>query len=79
MSNPTVLEQYLLTSKSKSIVILLWLLNNRDKDNFVEGTLQRISDECGVTKVTVNRVFQELYKEGFMEKIRNSQYKLLRV
>lgn len=79
MSQATPIEEYLLTSDSKAVKVLLWLLKNRDKENVVHGTLDSIAVECSVTKVTVNRVFQRLYETGFLEKLRNSQYQLKRV
>ena len=78
MSTP-VIEQYLKLSDSKSLDVLFWLLHNRDKSNFINTTLEHVAAECEVTKVTVNRVFQKLYKEGFLTKLRNGQYQLHRV
>ena len=77
MSKNTAIEDYLLTSDSKAVKVLLWLLNNRDKENIINGTLDYIAVECSVTKVTVNRVFQKLYAQGFLVRIRNSQYELI--
>jgi predicted transcriptional regulator len=70
------IELYLLTSESKAVKVLLWLLTNRDKHNMIYGTLDSIALECSVTKVTVNRAFQNLYKADFLVKVRNSQYQL---
>jgi predicted transcriptional regulator len=72
----TAIELYLLTSESKAVKVLLWLLTNRDKDNMIYGTLDSIALDCDVTKVTVNRAFQNLYKTDFLVKVRNSQYQL---
>lgn len=72
----TPIEAYLMTSESKSVEVLLWLLKNRDSDNCLNLTLDHVAAECEVTKVTVNRVFQKLYKAGFLAKIRNGLYKL---
>jgi len=33
----------------------------------------------GVTKVTVNRVFQKLYADGFLARVKNGKYKLMKV
>ena len=79
MSKATPIEEYMLSSESKSVKVLLWLLKNRNRENTINGTLDSIAVECKVTKVTVNRVFQKLYKEGFLIKLRNSQYQLKRV
>jgi len=79
MKSATPIEEYLLSSDSKAVKVLLWLLKNRDKQNIINGTLDSIAVECSVTKVTVNRVFQRLYEQGFLEKIRNSQYQLKKV
>ena len=79
MSQATPIEEYLLTSDSKAVKVLLWLLKNRDSKNIINGTLDSIAIECSVTKVTVNRVFQRLYETGFLEKVRNSQYQLKKV
>lgn len=79
MKDKVDIEGYLMTSESKSIKVLLWLMKNRSKDNIIDGTLDSIAEECGVTKVTVNRVFQKLYQGNFLVKIRNSKYRLKKV
>lgn len=76
---PDAIEEYLMTSDSKVVKVLLWLLKNRDSKNQICGTLDYIAADCNVTKVTVNRVFQRLYKDGFMAKERNGLYTLYRV
>jgi len=68
------LEEYLMTSQSKSVSVLLWILKNKDDSNHLHTTLDTVAKECEVTKVTVNRVFQGLYAKGFMEKVRNGKY-----
>ena len=68
------LEDYLMTSESKSVAVLLWILKNKDETNHLHTTLGTVAEECEVTKVTVNRVFQRLYAGGFMEKVRNGKY-----
>ena len=68
------LEEYLMTSQSKSVSVLLWILKNKDDSNYLHTTLDTVAKECEVTKVTVNRVFQGLYAKGFMEKVRNGKY-----
>jgi len=73
------IEEYLKISESKAVDVLLWLLKNRDQQNRVYTTLDTIASECEVTKVTVNRVFQRLYKKEFLTKIRNGQYKLNKI
>lgn len=78
MSTPQI-EQYLKLADSKSLEVLFWLLHNRDSENFINTTLDNVAAECQVTKVTVNRVFQRLYKENFLTKIRNGQYQLHKV
>lgn len=75
----TEIETYLKLADSKSLDVLFWLLHNRDKQNVINTTLDHVAAECNVTKVTVNRMFQKLYKEGFLTKIRNGQYKLHKV
>jgi DNA-binding IscR family transcriptional regulator len=75
----TPIEEYLMTSQSPAVGVLLWLLKNRDGDNIINTTLDTVAKECGVTKVTVNRVFQKLYKDEFLLKIRNGQYQLKQV
>ena len=72
----TDVEGFLMTSESKSVSVLLWLMKNRDKDNMIDGTLDSIAEQCGVTKVTVNRVFQKLYEKEFLVRVRNSKYQL---
>jgi len=76
MAEQTPIETYLMTSESKAVMVLLWILKNRDRSNQLNTTFDTVSAECGVTRVTVNRVFQKLYKAGLMTKIRNGQYQL---
>ena len=78
MSTPNI-EQYLKLSDSKSLDVLFWLLHNRNSENQINTTLDNVAAECEVTKVTVNRVFQKLYSEGFLTRIRNGQYQLHKV
>lgn len=78
MSIPPI-EEYLKLADSKSLDVLFWMLHHRDKDDVVNTTLDSVATECYVTKVTVNRVFQKLYKEGFLTRIRNGQYQLHKV
>jgi len=73
------IEQYFKLADSKSLDVLLWLLRTRDKDSIIYTTLDNAAEKCNVTKVTVNRVFQRLYKKGFLTKIRNGQYKLHKI
>ncbi len=79
MKEQVDVEGYLMTSESKAVVVLVWLLKNRDKDNVVYGTLDSIAEECHVTKVTVNRVFQKLYENEYLKKLRNGKYQLAKV
>ena len=74
--NTVSVEHYLKLADSKSLDVLLWLLRNRCEGNLIHTTLDKLADQCSVTKVTVNRVFQRLYKEGYLTKIRNGQYQL---
>jgi predicted transcriptional regulator len=78
MSTPHI-EQYLKLADSKSLEVLFWLLHNRDSENLIHTTLENVAAECDVTKVTVNRVFQRLYKEEFLTKVRNGKYQLHKV
>jgi predicted transcriptional regulator of viral defense system len=78
MNTPQI-EQYLKLADSKSLDVLFWLLHSRDADNIIVTTLENVASECGVTKVTVNRVFQRLYKAGYLSKIRNGQYQLHKI
>ena len=78
MSTPAI-EEYLKQADSRSLDVLFWLLHNRDKENVIVTTMDEISQACGVTKVTVNRVFQRLYKAGFLIKIRNGQYRMEKI
>lgn len=77
--NNSEIEQYLKLADSKSLDILFFLLRIRDKHDIIHATLEAIAEECSVTKVTVNRVFQRLYKEGFLTKVCNGQYKLHKI
>jgi predicted transcriptional regulator len=79
MAQKTPIEEYLRTSESKALHVLFWLLKNRDSSNNIHTTLDSVAAECEVTKVTVNRVFQKLYKAGFMVRVRNGQYQLKNV
>lgn len=78
MSIPAI-EEYLKIADSRGVDVLFWLLHHRNRDNVVVSTMEDIAESCGVTKVTVNRVFQRLYKAGFLTKVRNGQYKLHKV
>ena len=75
----TPIEAYLMTASSKPLEILFWLLRNRDSENIVHSTLDEVAEACGVTKVTVNRVFQKLYADGFLARVKNGKYKLMKV
>ena len=79
MAEETPIEEYLMTSDSKSLKVLLWLLKKRDKDNRIFTTLDSAALDCKVTKVTINKVFQKLYDTGFMVKVRNGEYQLKKV
>ena len=73
------LETYLKLADSKGLDVLFWLLHNRDRENIIHTTLDTVAGECAVTKVTVNRIFQKLYREGYLERIRNGQYRLKKI
>jgi DNA-binding MarR family transcriptional regulator len=75
----TPIEQYLKTADSKSLDVLFYLLHQRDTENIITTTLDEVASACGVTKVTVNRVFQKLYGKEFLTKLRNGQYQLHKV
>lgn len=79
MAAKTPIQDYLMVSESKTVQVLLWLLANRDRDNLIYTTLDAAAVDCGVTKVTVNKTFQKLYKAGFMEKQRNGVYQLRKI
>ena len=70
------IEEYLKVADSRALDVLFWLLHQRDSDNVINTTLDTVAKECYVTKVTVSRVFQRLYKTGFLTKVRNGQYQL---
>ncbi len=74
-----VVEEYFRVAESKGVKILFWLLHNRDADNIILATMDSVAEDCKVTKVTVNRIFQKLYAAGFLEKIHNGQYQLKRI
>ena len=75
----TQIEQYLKLADSKSLDVLFFLLRVRDKHDVIYATLDNVAKECKVTKVTVNRVFQRLYKKGFLTKVCNGQYQLHKI
>lgn len=77
--NAQHLERYLKLSDSKSLDVLFWLLQTRGDNNMIITTLENVAFKCNVTKVTVNRVFQRLYTEGFLTKVRNGQYQLHKI
>ena len=79
MKNIPLMEQYLSIADSKALDVLFWLLHHRNFDNDINCTLDQVARECSVTKVTVNRVFQKLYAQGFLTKIRNGLYKLHKI
>lgn len=70
------LEGYLLTSDSKALKVLLRLLEVSE-DGILHTTLDKIAADCDVTKVTVNKVFQRLYLDGYLVKMGNGVYKLV--
>ena len=78
MNQPNI-EQYLRLAESKPLEVLFWLLHHRDRENNIYTTLDAVAKECEVTKVTVNRIFQKLYKAEFLKKIRNGHYQLLKI
>lgn len=73
------IEEYFSTSESKAVKVLIWLLNNRDDSSRIHGTLDMIALDSGVNRVTINRVFQSLYKTGFLEREHNGCYRLKRL
>jgi DNA-binding IscR family transcriptional regulator len=73
------LQEYLKLADSKSVDVLLWVLDNRTNDNRLYSTLDSIAVSCNVTKVTVSKLFQKLYKAEFIYKIRNGQYQLINI
>ena len=73
------IQEYLKLADSKSLDVLFWMLKTRSSKNVIYTTLENVAKECNVTKVTVNRIFQRLYKEGFLSKIRNGQYQLHKI
>jgi DNA-binding IscR family transcriptional regulator len=75
----TNIEAYLKISDSRALDVLFWLLHNRDQDNIINTTLDTVAADCEITKVTVNRVFQKLYKAKYLTKIRNGKYRLERI
>jgi predicted transcriptional regulator len=77
--SPTPIQEYLQLADSRALDVLFWLLSQRDSDNFINTTLDHVAKECGVTKVTVNRVFQKLYEKEFLTRIRNGQYQLHKI
>lgn len=79
MADNSPIEKYMLTSDSKAVKVLLWLLNNRDKNNVLYTTLDAVAAECAVTKVTVNKVFQKLYREKFLVRVRNGHYQMTNI
>lgn len=79
MADKTPIEEYLMTSDSKALKVLFWLLKKRDKENRVFTTLDSAALECKVTKVTISKVFQKLYDTGFLEKVRNGEYIMKKV
>lgn len=70
----STLTIFLSLADSKSLSILIWLLNNKSLDNRVAGTLSEIAEYCGTTKATVSIIFTKLYKVGLLKKIRNGYY-----
>jgi Mn-dependent DtxR family transcriptional regulator len=76
---PPHLEQYFKTADSRSLDVLFWLLRNQDNIGNLVTTLDFVASECNVTKVTVNKTFQKLYKAGYMQKICNGHYRLIGV
>lgn len=72
----TNLEKYLKVADSRAIDVLFWLIKQRDEFGIIHTTLDTVAEECEVTKVTVNRVFQKLYTANFLKKLRNGKYQM---
>ena len=67
---------FMMVADSRAVTVLLWMLEYKAENNHLYTTLDSIAAECGVTKTTVNKLFQKLYALGFLVKIRNGQYML---
>lgn len=74
--NSGFLDTYMKVAQSRATDILLWILANKDNQNHFYLTLESIAESCNATKVTVNTIFQRLYKAGFLKKICNGHYAL---
>jgi len=75
MKNENI-EKYFKIADSKSVNVMVWMLMNRDNNDRLYVTLDSVAVSCEVTKVTVSKLFQKMYKEDFLVKIRNGQYQL---
>ena len=74
-----IYAEYFSCAGGKSVRVLRWLLENKDEFSQIEGTLDEIALQTGVTKNTVNSIFQKLYAEGFLERIQNGYYQINKI
>ena len=72
----TKYTEYLLTAESKELRVLVYLREIRTSDSAIVTTLSEAADSCGVTKATVNKVFQKLYKSGYLRSVSRGRYTL---
>ena len=68
-------QDYLKLADSRSLDVLLLLWGFKDAEGNLYVTLDEVAGQVNVTKVTVNRVFQKLYKANFLKKVKNGHYK----
>lgn len=68
-------QEYLKLADSRSLDVLLLLWDFKDAEGNLYVTLDEVAGQVNVTKVTVNRVFQKLYKAGYLTKVKNGHYK----
>lgn len=59
---------------NKKIVVLNWLLNNKNKENLVIGTQRKIAKSANVSLPVVSETIQLLVKSNFIKPIQDGVY-----
>jgi ribosomal protein S25 len=54
--------------------VLAFIIKNKQKNNLLVSTFEEIAKKSNVARSTVDRIFKELKKRGFIKKVRNGCY-----
>jgi predicted transcriptional regulator of viral defense system len=72
--NLPVYTKYLLTAESKELRVLVYLHGKKENNGSMSVTLTSVANGCSVTKATVNKVFQKLYRTGYLQRVSRGSY-----